>query len=459
MAARKKPVGRTPICAPSYARRIDPIWLSGHVPRGFWDDARNRRDYLLWLGYKLRFRSTEDYYKLIHKDIRCNGGAGVAQCHWRASAVEGVKQCFPEYEWRDWLFAHAPRGFWQKRENRHSYMKWLGERLGFRRPEDWYAVKLRDFAENKGGALLLFYRSTISAAVIDYLKYDWKEWLFDPAPRGFWAVRRNRHRYLRWLGKQLGYRRLDDWYGLRWEHFTANHGSYCLAYYHRSPVLAVKDLFPRHAWEEWRFAKVPVGFWRDRANRKRYVRWLAKKVGIRRPEDWRRSHFQRNYGGALANMFKSHHELLKDCSEGHVKLRCRKLNRPTRLSVRQILAWADAHHRRTGQWPNARLKTAQNWGAIDFALHFGTRGLPGGSCLAKLLTEKRGAPGRPPRLSLRTIAKWARQHEKQTGKWPTFGSGRIAGTDDTWCAVCQALKYGSRGLPGGMLLSSLRPRG
>ena len=45
----KKAVGRTLICPQSYVRRIDPIWVFGPVPRGFWHDQTNRRNYLVWL--------------------------------------------------------------------------------------------------------------------------------------------------------------------------------------------------------------------------------------------------------------------------------------------------------------------------------------------------------------------------------------------------------------------------
>ena len=34
-------------------------------------------------------------------------------------------------------------------------------------------------------------------------------------PAGFWEVAENRHRYLRWLGKELGFRRPEDWYRIQ----------------------------------------------------------------------------------------------------------------------------------------------------------------------------------------------------------------------------------------------------
>ncbi len=66
-----------------------------------------------------------------------------------------------------------------------------------------------------------------------------------------------------------------------------------------------------------------------------------------------------------------------------------------RLTVKQILAWADAHHERTGKWPTCESGPVldvpgENWRAINLALYNGSRRLPGGSSLAKLLGKHRG---------------------------------------------------------------------
>ena len=71
-------------------------------------------------------------------------------------------------------------------------------------------------------------------------------------------------------------------------------------------------------------------------------------------------------------------------------------NRPP-LTVDSILAWADAHYGRTGRWPRIqsgaiRDAHGETWGGVSMALWGGRRGLPGGSSLARLLAEKRGAP-------------------------------------------------------------------
>ena len=315
-ANAKKAVGHTKICPDSYVRRIDPVWVFGPAPHGFWREQVNRRNYLLWLADKLGFRWMEDFYRITHEDLKRHCGQGLAQLAWNASAILGVEECFPEYDWKEWLFVSAPRKFWHDKANHRRYMDWLGQQLGYRRPEDWYGVTTRDFQQHKGGAFLLHYHSSVSEAVMSHLPdFDWKEWMFASAPHAFWTSRKNRHRYLKWLGEQLGYRHWTDWYALKGKDFRRNFGGECLKYY-KSPTAAVKDLFPRHAWCEWEFSRVPKAFWRRPENRRRYTRWLGETLGLRRLTDWQRIRardFLNNCGGGLVFAVGSYRNLLREC--------------------------------------------------------------------------------------------------------------------------------------------------
>lgn len=149
----------------------------------------------------------------------------------------------------------------------------------------------------------------------------------------------------------------------------------------------------------------------------------------------------------------------------------RKRRRPKRLRARRapdltinmILEWADAHFARTGKWPvvkSGRIVEApqQTWIAVENALRAGTRGLPGGSSLARLLQEKRGRRNerRLPDLSVEQILGWAERHRARTGIWPMFRSGPVADAPgETWSALNASLSVGSRGLPGGSSLYRL----
>jgi hypothetical protein len=141
----------------------------------------------------------------------------------------------------------------------------------------------------------------------------------------------------------------------------------------------------------------------------------------------------------------------------------RKINRLPILTVKQILAWADAHHQCTGRWPNQYTGAIDaapkgTWRAVDSALRWGRRGLTGGSSLARLLDEKRGVPnkrGLPP-LNIGTILAWADAHHARTGRWPSASSGPVVGVpDETWNIINCALYRGCRDLPGGSTVARL----
>jgi hypothetical protein len=133
------------------------------------------------------------------------------------------------------------------------------------------------------------------------------------------------------------------------------------------------------------------------------------------------------------------------------------------LSERQILRWADAHFRRTGQWPSMWSgpvggAAGENWSAIQVALQHGNRGLAGGSSLPRLLAKKRGYRNQadPPSLSIKQVLAWADAHFRRTGSWPTALSGPVVGADhESWPAINVALKAGSRGLPAGLSVARL----
>ena len=135
-----------------------------------------------------------------------------------------------------------------------------------------------------------------------------------------------------------------------------------------------------------------------------------------------------------------------------------------RLTIRQILAWADAHHRRTGRWPTrhsgpaAAAAPGETWSALDGALNHGSRGLPGGDSLAKVLLRYRGVRHTiyRTRLTLKQILAWADAYFRRHGRWPKCNSGRIDGTrDETWMGMHEALRTGKRGLRTGYTLATL----
>jgi hypothetical protein len=133
------------------------------------------------------------------------------------------------------------------------------------------------------------------------------------------------------------------------------------------------------------------------------------------------------------------------------------------LTVEQVLNWADAHHRRTGQWPKSNSGPVTEhpgdvWQNVNQAMIKGLRGLPGGFSLAQLLAKERGVRSRSalPPLTIEQILTWVDSHHEQTGKWPKPNTGRVRGaSDETWSGINTALIRGRRGLEGGSSLATL----
>ena len=137
--------------------------------------------------------------------------------------------------------------------------------------------------------------------------------------------------------------------------------------------------------------------------------------------------------------------------------------RPRRLSLRKIRAWARAHREATGRWPDAyagpvRGVPDETWSAVDAALKFGHRGLPGGSSLTALFDRSLdpAARGSRPDLTVEQVLAWADAHRAATGRWPTNTSGPVDGVPgEKWVNLDAALRLGRRGLPRGTSLTRL----
>ena len=133
------------------------------------------------------------------------------------------------------------------------------------------------------------------------------------------------------------------------------------------------------------------------------------------------------------------------------------------LTIEEILRWADAYRDATGKWPTAASGDIvgarfESWSSVDAALRAGTRGLPGGGSLAKLLAEARGVRNihQLPPLTVPQILRWADDYHARTGSWPSSHSGSIPGSGgEKWQGVENALRLGSRGLARGSSIAML----
>ncbi len=233
-------------------------WERGKVPTGFWNDLENRRRYMRWLGRVLGFEKMQDWYRIKKQDFHAHSGGGLIANYYRDSPQLAVLECFPKFQWKQWLFHSTPQRYWQDPVNRLEYLEWLGKKLGYKKDSDWYKISRADFHTNSGGGLLAnYYGDSVFNALREFRpKMDWLPWMFRTVPQGYWKSDDNRKIYLKWLGKQLGFRKYDDWYRLTKDDITRHHGEgVFIMYYRGSRMEVLKDLKPNHKWDPVRLRR------------------------------------------------------------------------------------------------------------------------------------------------------------------------------------------------------------
>ncbi len=137
-----------------------------------------------------------------------------------------------------------------------------------------------------------------------------------------------------------------------------------------------------------------------------------------------------------------------------------------RLTLKQILAWADEYYERVGSWPKETSgeipgANGETWFAVDRALRAGVRGFPGGSSLPQVLARHRRVRNiqKLSPLTTKKVLEWADAHHRRHGGWPMSHSGRVVGADgETWSGINTALQAGRRGFSGGSSLARLLAR-
>jgi hypothetical protein len=229
-----------------------------------------------------------------------------------------------------------------------------------------------------------------------------------------------------------------------------------------TPITKARRRPKRRRWRKPKLSLAQILAWADEHQRLT-GQWPTRKSGRVRgslEEDW---------NNLDNNLRQGDRGLLPGDSLARLLWRARGVRNPADpppLTEEQILAWADKHYQRHGAWPIAgsgcvSSEPEENWKALDMSLRAGSRGLPGGSSLARLLARERNVPNEQdlPRLTLRQILSWADQYHEQTGNWPTDASEPLPAMNGArWPAIDAALRAGNRGLPGGDSLPQLLAR-
>jgi hypothetical protein len=283
-------------------------WKFSTAPMNTWNNREIFAQYMDWTGEKLGYTKPDDWYRVEGKDFEYGGGM---LSHYDGSPSKAVMDYLPDYDWKEWRFNHTSLSFWKSQNNRRRYMDWLGNKLGYQKPDDWYHVTQDDFHSNHGYPIFGHVGKTLLSVLEEYLpNFEWKPWLMEPAPFNFWKDMINQRVYMDWLSEKLAIVHLDNWYKYTNQIFYDYHGGGLLNYYNNSSTKLIISIYSDHNWKEWLFVNAPMRFWDSKENRHRYLDWLGKQLGFKEPNDWynitRRDFARKSGGGLLWNQRCSH---------------------------------------------------------------------------------------------------------------------------------------------------------
>jgi len=99
--------------------------------------------------------------------------------------------------------------------------------------------------------------------------------MFDEkAPFSFWNSETEKS-FFDWLGKQLKFNSLDEWYKITAGVIGKFGGSGALGNHNNSPLQALQAIYPEHNWIPWKFNTVPRSYWENLQNQKSFFDWVA----------------------------------------------------------------------------------------------------------------------------------------------------------------------------------------
>jgi hypothetical protein len=230
-------------------------WLFKNVELNFWNCVKNQKRYIRWLADQLKVYSSNDWYRVSTNDIKILHGHAFIK-KYNSSVYTMCKTLFPRKKWYPWLFKSSPQRFWKNDANKILALSYLEAKLKYKTPSDWYQLNFTTIRALKLDGLFANYfgHSIFNAAKFKYPEYDWHEWLFEQTPNNFWASRKNKLKYIKWLSKLIGIKNMTDWYLVGRQIFIDNFGSGLLQQkkYKDSHILVIKDLLD-YKWSDEKF--------------------------------------------------------------------------------------------------------------------------------------------------------------------------------------------------------------
>jgi hypothetical protein len=141
-------------------------WKFKAIQKQNWET--DHKTFFDWLGNKLGFQQSEDWYRLKMEDITQNEGSQVIS-QYGGSIYKALSSIYPQYEWLPWKFNNL-----ETKDQQKEYLEWLAKQLGVKQMEDWYAVAENRISELGGSSLLQKFGGKVHLLSQVYSEHTWR---------------------------------------------------------------------------------------------------------------------------------------------------------------------------------------------------------------------------------------------------------------------------------------------
>eukprot|EP01114_Cavostelium_apophysatum_P005321 TRINITY_DN1615_c1_g1_i1.p2 TRINITY_DN1615_c1_g1~~TRINITY_DN1615_c1_g1_i1.p2 ORF type:complete len:559 (-),score=129.89 TRINITY_DN1615_c1_g1_i1:334-2010(-) len=279
-------------------------WIPGRfnrLPSEEIERIEIQQEILRGIEERLSIKYYEDWYQIGSEDFvkmagRIGGISTITKMlsFHNGSMIEMLMNLKPDCDWMPWKFERLPHHFWKDAKMQRRFMDRLAIHLGVRESEQWYEVTKQDIIDFDGRGLLREYPEMKNLLMSIYKEHPWNPKEFRSPRRdsehqkhGHYRNPENRKKFFDELARTLGIRQWQDWYKISRTKVLEHKGTAVLKYYPKHSLInALVAIYPERNWEVWRFVESPKNYWDDETNGRKFLEYLAEKLGIRNFDDW-----------------------------------------------------------------------------------------------------------------------------------------------------------------------------
>jgi len=251
-------------------------WRFSKVYHGFWNDLKQVRKYVEYLGELLGIKSMDEWYNISKSQILALANANTTNSKllikeknlsqdkeketWSTihdllyqftSLPKVLMQVFPEKAWDISKFQKVQQGYWLDLKNQRKCLDDIAKDLNINNWTDWYSVRREDIASRGGWSFISNYYagSPFRALMAIYSEHPWQPWRFTQTSKNVWEDFGNVTSFISYAEEKFEIRDIRDWLTLPYLQLYSIQGFNTVLRQYGGLIPILKKVYPTFDWD------------------------------------------------------------------------------------------------------------------------------------------------------------------------------------------------------------------